>query len=341
MNTPKLSIIIPSFNKATYLIEMVNSISKQSFTDWELLIIDDGSTDMDFDQVHAVVSGDERIKHFRRNRLPKNGDTCRNIGMDMAKGEYVIIFDADDIVAPNCFERRVSFMDANPFCDYATFPYASFEEGSPIPSVDVTNDIGHDDSTILEDLLSSHYPFTVWANIYRRESLKNIRWDERVYIYQDFDFMVQCELKGLKHEYVNSKQSDYFYRHFSGGNSVCNSFSKEKLDSTNYLFAKVLKSISSCSNKEILLSSFLEFIILHFERLTISNYQDCYAEYREIIKRYYPNVIDKFDSIYNKRKYDNSHFCQALLHYRLFRKFSNNRNKILAIHEFGKWILRK
>ena len=235
INNPRLSVIIPCFNKADYLIQMVDCIMKQTFKDWELILVDDGSDEANFNKVHEFVLYDTRIQHIRRNRLPKNGNTCRNIGMDMAKGEYMIIFDADDMISETCFENRVKFMDAHSECDYATFPYASFEEGSPVPTTDKMDKIGTDNGTILKELLSTVYPFTVWTNIYRTNALKDIRWDEKLFVYQDFDFMIQCDFAQLKHVYADVSYSDYFYCHFNSGNSVCNSFSEEKIISTNYL----------------------------------------------------------------------------------------------------------
>ena len=209
--SPLVSVVIPTYNKSAYLIEMLKTIKVQTYSNWELFIVDDGSDDEEYAKVMAFVSDDDRIKLMKRNREPKNGDTCRNIGMDLAKGKYIIIFDADDLVSKTCFENRVRFMEEHPEYDYVSFPSASFIEG--------TKDIKKShydtsDNDILGDLLLTKYPFTVWANIYKNSALEGIRWDEKVYIYQDFDFMVQCILEGLKHGWADSVEPDYFYRVF-------------------------------------------------------------------------------------------------------------------------------
>ncbi len=262
---PKLSVIMPCFNKAEYLIEMIDSIKSQTYSDWELIIVDDGSDEINYQKIKECANTDDRIQYTKRNRLPKNGDTCRNIGMDMATGEYLIIFDADDLISQTCFENRVSFMDQHPECDYATFPASSFLDGTSThqlrsfaPSID----------NLVERILSGSYPFTVWANIYKREALSSIRWDENLFIYQDFDFMFQCAQKGLRHLWANSKEPDYYYRLFNNGNSVCSTVvSEQKVKSTNYLFDKTLTVISKEQNNEHLLEAYFKFAVIQLEQL--------------------------------------------------------------------------
>lgn len=339
---PRLSVIIPCFNKSGYLIEMLKCIKNQTFTDWELFLIDDGSEESEYLKVHNFVSDDSRISHFKRNRPPKNGDTCRNIGMELACGEYVIIFDSDDQISETCFENRVKFMDEHPNCDYATFPYASYEEGAPLPASNVKDKMGVDNKTILKELLSTNYPFTVWANIYRNAAIKNIRWDEDVFVYQDFDFMVQCDIAGLKHIYADVKCSDYFYCHFNSGNSVCNNFSEKKLISTNYLFKKIFKIIESRNDKDDLLKSFERFLTLHFERLLNEHQEGYLEEYYDLITPYVPIIANKCRQIHKKiGTKTQGHFNQARIHYLLYKSFNYKFNKVMCYHELAKCLLRR
>ena len=340
-SNPKLSVIIPCYNKVSYLIDMISCIINQTFQNWELILVDDGSKKDCFQEVHDFVSKDSRILHIRRDREPKNGDTCRNIGMDLAKGKYIIIFDADDLISETCFEERIKFMDDHPDCDYATFPFASFEEGAAVPSKKTKDRMGNNNKTILQELLTSNYPFTVWANIYRADSLSNLRWDERIFVYQDFDFMVQCELAGLKHLYSTAPYSDYFYRHFVSGNSVCNNFSQEKIDSTNLLFKKILHLIEKREDKQVLLNNFKFFILKHFERLLSINNEQYLDEYVVFVKEYYPAEAASFNKIRNKvNGRVEGHFNQARINFLLFCSFGQKINWLFFTHEFAKWLLR-
>lgn len=266
--SPKVSIIIPSYNKAELLIEMIESIMAQTYKNWELIIVDDGSDEINYMKILSFVKSDERCTYTKRNREPKNGDTCRNIGVDMAQGEYLILFDSDDVVAPNCLEQRVRFMQAHPEIDYASFPYAKFQNGD----IDYQRTAKKlykkvDDNDILLSILKADYPFTVWSNIYRKAAIENIKWDENVFIYQDFDFMFNCALAGLRHGYCDL-DIDYYYRQFTDGSNVSGkTISKEKCDSTIYLFSKTIDSLKMHGLYDKYREDFLHFLILHYVRL--------------------------------------------------------------------------
>lgn len=94
-----ISIIIPLYNKKDFIEHCICSIQMQTYTDWELLIIDDGSTDGSSEIVKTFLN-DHRIKYF----LKKNGgvSSARNYGIKHAKGEWIIFIDADDYFLPNC-----------------------------------------------------------------------------------------------------------------------------------------------------------------------------------------------------------------------------------------------
>jgi len=91
---PKISVIVPVYNAAPYLRRCIDSILAQTFTDFELLLIDDGSTDESGGICEEYAANDNRIKVFRK----KNGgqSSARNVGLDNARGEYIMFCDDDD-----------------------------------------------------------------------------------------------------------------------------------------------------------------------------------------------------------------------------------------------------
>ncbi len=109
--TPKISVIMPVYNCVDYIGESVESILSQTFTDFELLIIDDHSTDGTYKYLQGLT--DSRIRLIRK---PQNTGYAKslNIGLDMAKGEYIARMDGDDISLPERFAKQVFFMDNNP-----------------------------------------------------------------------------------------------------------------------------------------------------------------------------------------------------------------------------------
>lgn len=105
----KISVIIPCYNQAAYLPKAVASIKAQTFTDWECLIIDDGSTDNSADIARNLANNDKRIYMLQK----ENGGSAsaRDMGLQHAKGEYIQFLDADDTIAPEKFEKQVTLMD--------------------------------------------------------------------------------------------------------------------------------------------------------------------------------------------------------------------------------------
>ena len=242
-----LSVIIPCFNNGKFLKEMMDCCLRQTFVDWELIIVDDQSTDNTTHQlIQEYVLRDNRIKFYVRDRLPKGSVVCRNIGFDKSCGKYIIHFDADDLIPETCFERRVCFMEENPDCDYATFPTGAFYDGEPLPvwNGQAYKGVKLDNPDLLSCFLSNNYPFSCWCNIYKRSSIESLQWDEEVLIYTDFSFIVPCILAGLKHKFCDLGNYDYFYRKFKTGKNMCSSFvSDEKCYSTNRLFRLTIEEI--------------------------------------------------------------------------------------------------
>lgn len=105
---PLISIIIPTFNRADLISEALESIIAQTYTNWECIVIDDGSTDTTNLILSNFVKNDNRIKYFLRpeNRL-KGSSSCRNYGFELCLGEFVQFFDSDDIMHPKHLQYKI------------------------------------------------------------------------------------------------------------------------------------------------------------------------------------------------------------------------------------------
>ena len=80
----------------------------QTSPSWEWIIIDDGSTDNSWEKLLSLQAKDERIRLFQRNRAPKGACTCRNIGIDKARGDYLLFLDSDDLLSSTAIETRIN-----------------------------------------------------------------------------------------------------------------------------------------------------------------------------------------------------------------------------------------
>lgn len=107
---PKISVVIPAYNAMTYLPETVESVLKQTFADFEVLIINDGSSDHIVQWASQVV--DPRVKLISQENQGLPG--ARNTGIAQARGEYIAFLDADDLWEPTKLEKQVRCIDDNP-----------------------------------------------------------------------------------------------------------------------------------------------------------------------------------------------------------------------------------
>lgn len=110
-NNCLVSIIMPAYNASDYIQEAINSIIAQTFTDWELIIIDDGSTDNTAEIIKKNIKKEHRIKYFYQQNEKQS--KARNLGITHAHGVYIAFLDADDICFPERFAKQVAFLEAN------------------------------------------------------------------------------------------------------------------------------------------------------------------------------------------------------------------------------------
>lgn len=103
--TPLVSIIMPVYNSEETLLRAVHGIQRQSYTNLQIILIDDGSTDGSLKMLEELAAGDSRIEFATK----ENGgpSTARNLGLDMAKGEWIAFHDSDDWMEPYAVERLV------------------------------------------------------------------------------------------------------------------------------------------------------------------------------------------------------------------------------------------
>jgi glycosyltransferase involved in cell wall biosynthesis len=107
MEKPFFSVIIPAFNAAKYLDEAIESVIKQSFSNWELLIVDDGSTDSTYSKAILWTLKDPRIfVHQHDAGLNRGVSASRNLGLDEARGEWIAFLDADDLWKSDKLEKQ-------------------------------------------------------------------------------------------------------------------------------------------------------------------------------------------------------------------------------------------
>lgn len=105
-----ISVIIPTFNRSNLISETLRSVVNQSFERWELILVDDGSTDNTKEVVQPFLE-DPRISYVERPKnRPGGGNAARNYGYEISRGEFIKWLDSDDLLAPHCLEKQINLM---------------------------------------------------------------------------------------------------------------------------------------------------------------------------------------------------------------------------------------
>lgn len=111
-SSPLVSVVTPVFNAASFLEETILSVLNQTYSNWELLLIDDSSTDASFEIAIAYSQKDSRIKPFQLTEN-KGAGVSRNFGIKEAAGTYIAFLDADDLWFPEKLQKQLDFMTKN------------------------------------------------------------------------------------------------------------------------------------------------------------------------------------------------------------------------------------
>ncbi|MDP4285492.1 MAG: glycosyltransferase [Bacteroidota bacterium] len=123
---PQVSIIIPHFNRSVLLQQTINSVKAQTYTDWEIIIVDDGSDEIEWERLKTYE--EEKIKIYQRTDGTKGPSRCRNIGVSKSKGTYLIFLDSDDLLADFCLGQRVGEIEKDNNTGMAVFLMEEFND---------------------------------------------------------------------------------------------------------------------------------------------------------------------------------------------------------------------
>lgn len=207
MNTPLISIIIPSFNKEKYIYDTIQSVQNQTYVNWELLVIDDLSSDRTIAIIEAFIEKDNRIKLYV-NTENKGANYSRNFGIKQSLGKYIVFLDADDVFSLTCLENRIKAI-ANTDLDFCVFTMQIFKNSVG----DLSSKWIPNSQNPLKDFLSHSLPWQTMQPIWKKEFLLLIGgFDENFKRMQD----VELHTRTLFYSNIKFKQvvdePDCFYR---------------------------------------------------------------------------------------------------------------------------------
>ena len=160
---------MPSFNKAKYISESIHSVINQTYTNWELIIVDDNSNDDSHELIKTFVSKFENIKAYF-NSENKGANYCRNFGIENATGSHIVFLDADDLLTASCLENRMKVMN-----EYNTFDFCVFTMGVFNKKMGDIDSVWKPTSkNPLNDFLSHQLPWAIPQPIWKKDFLRSL-----------------------------------------------------------------------------------------------------------------------------------------------------------------------
>jgi glycosyltransferase involved in cell wall biosynthesis len=206
---PRISVIVPTFNNAPFILEAVQSILGQTLPPDEVIIVDDGSTDGTGPIVAAV--DDSRIRYVRQDNAGVS--VARNTGLSMARGDYIAFLDSDDRWRPRMLELQVGLLEAEPDVAFAFGDFLRFEHPSgsffpnqfsfypEIPAFPVrpgalprTHVINGDAFCRLVSM--GEIPSYTQTIVFRHDAIQGVRFDPLLRRCQDLAFVLLAAMKG-------------------------------------------------------------------------------------------------------------------------------------------------
>ncbi len=207
--SPMISVVIPTKNRPDLTIDAVGSLIAQSDQDWEAIVVDDGSNQATITQLKEFIATDARIHFVPRQPTTKAGaSACRNIGISMARGNYVVFLDSDDVLEPRCLETRRAAMAQRADLDVGFFQVQIFHHlPGDLPYV---LNIAKPQNPI-DRILYHDFAWMTGSGIWKKEFLKEIGGFNDGYIQrQDTDLHFRALVAGARYQEFGRR--DYYWR---------------------------------------------------------------------------------------------------------------------------------
>jgi glycosyltransferase involved in cell wall biosynthesis len=231
MLNPQLSIIIPVYNVEQYINQCIESILAQKYQDYEIILIDDGSTDCSGEICDNYAQKDDRIKTIHK---PNGGvSSARNIGLQMSKGKYLTFIDPDDFIDLDTYCENMDIVTNNNEIDILQYPFCKYYNSKHLENI-----VTHNQYIIgSEDIFSNWWSgspihYSIWNKIFKKEIFNDIMFLEghvsedtrlvvdlykratTIYISDKGLYYYRIREFSLTFNYSFDKHLDLFYAHF-------------------------------------------------------------------------------------------------------------------------------
>lgn len=234
----------------------------QTRGDFECFIVDDHSTDSSVDIAKEIVNLDERFVIKKRTGSKKGAPACRNEGINLATGDYIMFLDSDDLMDPVCIEQRLNLIEQSEKKDFYVFPVVYFNDRTYIADHLLHSNI--DNENDLETFLTYTGGWQTSSTIFRSDFLKkNHYYDEEALSWQDVEFHLRALTKTSNYAKFFSATPDVYIRISDEPRITNSSWSFNKIASRISVYFKIEEAIQTKDYQRI-------FFFYHFKYLEIA-----------------------------------------------------------------------
>ena len=300
-----ISVIVPAYNIAPYIERCVNSILNQTYSNLEILLVDDGSTDDTPAIVDRLAEKDCRIRVFH---IENNGvSNARNTALDVAKGDYISIIDGDDWIEETLYEDAINAMNENNVDCYMFEYFIDTPEGSNRHSCDksIYGVISCED--LLTYSIAPQNRFSV-TKVFKRSLVGNIRFNQNIILGEDTLFICDVLAK-VNGAYYTDKA--YYHYEQRKGSAVRSNFNKKKLSGIE-AYIGVLEQAKATGYERFIKESKIALVNLSIQLAKLIIKDSVYVDKKEDLK-YIKSVVKKYSKGMNFNNVDKKTFVKILI----------------------------
>lgn len=284
MSNSLVSVIMPVYNTGKYVLDAIQSILNQSYGNFELIIINDGSTDNSEDIILSF--NDDRIRYYKNDTNSKIVYT-RNRGLDLALGKYIAFLDSDDISDTRRLQLQVEYLENNSDCALLGTSFYNIDgNGNKIGNAIIYSAKPEEVPIIM---LFKNY-FCTSSVMFSKEALGDIRFDPNFPVAEDYEVWLKIINKGFK--VANLKEVLTYYRNHDF--NICRIENKLMLQKDEEILKKNLDMLGAKYDEAALRFYFL------LGKINYSDYYNEYLQYDLITVDKYLNTLIKANDITNR-----------------------------------------
>lgn len=294
----KFSIVVPVYNVEKYIRKCLESLLRQSYDNFEVIIVDDGSTDDSYKIIDEYVKKDSRFKSFKK----KNGglSDARNFGVNYVTGDYLLFVDSDDYIAADLLLNLKNVLDEKKV-DLVAFNSIVCDDNSNVISKrDVPEYVCRNVNLVIKELVTRPFVETAWIYCYNMDFWKehNFKYKNGMY-HEDFGLtpLIIYEAKTIS----SINYFGYYYVQRDGSITKSSEYNKilKKVDDfyNQYLdLIEVLNKKEKCIKKDVLITYMSESLVFKLRELDKTDYK----KYVKFIRE--NHVISRI-KVYNFKKF--------------------------------------